>query len=252
MGEYTTCVRSVERLSAADRAALVALYLAHYDGSSREIVLEDLATKNEVLLLHHDGELVGFTTLELYERDWHGGRIGVVYSGDTVVARAHWGQQALAFRWIARIGELHAQHPERHLYWLLIVKGHRTFKFLPAFGKSFFPHWAIDRSDLEPLARALASEKFGADYNPVTGCVEPAASRGHVKPEIAQPTSSERGRAAVEFFLARNPHYRLGHELVCLCELDESNMRPLTRRIFTRAASTHSAALAEPAAASHS
>jgi hypothetical protein len=216
---------------------MVDLYLAHYDGSSPACVLADLARKSEALVLYHHGELVGFTTLEIYEREWHGRRIQVVYSGDTVVARPHWGQQALAFRWIARMGELRRAGPALPIYWLLIVKGHRTYKFLPAFGKSFFPHWGVDRSDLRPLAESLAREKFGDAYNPATGCIEPKESRGHLKPGIAHPSAQERMRPAVRYFLARNSRYLAGHELLCLCEIDAENMRPMARRIFERHAS---------------
>ena len=237
MGEYTASLRSVSLLDEATRSAMVGLYLAHYDGSDAATVRADLSDKNEVLLLHHHEGLVGFSTLEIYERDWCGRRICVVFSGDTVVARPHWGQQTLAVRWIERMGELRRERPGLPIYWLLIVKGHRTFKFLPAFARSFFPHWELDRSDLKPLAEALAREKFGAAYNPTTGCVEPGESRGHVKPEIALPSVQEQGRAPIQFFMERNPRYLVGHELVCLCEIAEANMRPMTRRIFARRAS---------------
>ena len=72
-------------------------------------------------------------------------------------------QQALAFDWISRMGAIKRAHPERPLYWLLLVKGHRTFRYLPLFAKSFFPHWSIDRSDLKPLADELASAMFPRD-----------------------------------------------------------------------------------------
>jgi len=36
----------------------------------------------------------------------------------------------------------------------------------------------------------------------------------------------------VAFFLARNPGYARGDELVCLCELAAEKLRPLARRIF--------------------
>ena len=149
--------------------------------------------------------------------------------------RQHWGQQELAFAWIARIGEIKAQAPDVPLYWFLLVKGHRTFKYLSVFGKSFHPHWQIDRSDLKPLADQLAHASFGHDYNPVSGVVEFSASRGHLKPFIAEPTEEELAKEATRFFLRKNPGYRQGHELVCLCELESVNMKPLTARIFNRA-----------------
>jgi hypothetical protein len=38
----------------------------------------------------------------------------------------------------------------------------------------------------------------------------------------------------VKFFLERNPQFAQGHELVCLCEIEEANMKPMTKRIFNK------------------
>ena len=235
MAEYNTIIKKPVELSEQERNDMVKLYLAHYDGSDEARFRSDLMEKTEVLLVNFGDSLIGFSTLQIYEREWAGKRVHVVYSGDTVVDRAHWGQQALSTRWITRMGELKREKPDLNLYWFLIVKGHRTFKYLPAFGKSFYPHWAIDRSDLKPLVDALAKEKFDKDYDPDTGIVAFDESRGHLKEDIAVPSEEEKSKDAVRFFMERNPNYIKGHELVCLCELEEDNMRPLTKRIFMRA-----------------
>lgn len=208
------------------------LYLRHYDSGSHARFFADLAGKDEVILVLHDDKIVGFTTFMQYRRDWAGRTIRVIFSGDTIVDAAHWGQQTLAFAWIKRMGEIWQEASGIPLYWFLIVKGHRTFKYLPTFGKSFHPHWVEARPDLAALADTLAREKFGNDYNPVSGVVEFSASRGHLKPDYALPTPEEMNREAVRFFLSRNPGYLQGHELVCLCEISHDNMKPLTRRIF--------------------
>jgi hypothetical protein len=216
------------------RARMARIYLATYDGSSTAIFLGDLAAKDEVLLVRAGDEVIGFTALRTFKYDWEGRPIRVIYSGDTVVERAHWGQQALAFAWITRMGALKREQPDVPLFWFLLVKGHRTFRYLPVFGKSFYPHWAIDRSDLKPLADALAKDMFSSDYNPTTGVVEFEHSRGHLKPHLALPTPAELDREGVRFFLERNPGFQRGHELVCLCEVEEHNMKPLTLRLFRK------------------
>jgi len=231
---YSTRFAPVSALDEQLERRMASLYLASYEATSEALFLHDLAQKHEVLLLHAGEELVGFTSLKMLEREWMGRSIHVVYSGDTVVEREHWGQQALAFAWIARMGELKRERPEVPLYWLLLVKGHRTFRYLPVFGKSFHPHWSIDRSDLKPLADELALELFPGDYNPVTGVVEFDRSRGQLRPHLAEPTPAELEREGVRFFLERNPGYRNGHELVCLCEVEEPNMKPLTLRLFRK------------------
>jgi hypothetical protein len=231
---YSARFAPVSTLDQDTRDQMLRIYLASYDGSSETIFSGDLATKDEVLLVHRAGELVGFTTLRVFDRNWQGQDIRVVYSGDTVIERAHWGQQSLAFAWISRMGALRREDPVTPLYWFLLVKGHRTFRYLPVFGKSFFPHWSIDRTDLKPLADTLAQEMFPDDYNSASGVVEFGRSRGHLKPHLAQPSPEEMDREGVRFFLERNPGYQRGHELVCLCEVEEQNMKALTLRLFRK------------------
>lgn len=232
--EYSTKIYLVKDLNNDDCRVICDLYLDYYDGSSRQQVIEDLSNKREVLVLYHKDKIIGFTTLQVYEHIWNSEPIRTVYSGDTVVDRAHWGQQALAFRWISRMAEIKAEDPDKPLFWFVIIKGHRTFKYLPTFGKSFYPHWSIDRTDLKPLADYLAKDKFGDLYNENTGVVEFCESQGHLKKEIAYPSDEELSKESVQFFLKKNPNYLKGHELVCLCELEEENMKPLTKRIFRK------------------
>jgi hypothetical protein len=231
---YSTRFIAVEAIDDSLCRRMAALYLASYDGSSSTRFVQDLSHKNEVLLLESGEELIGFTTLRFFAREWQGQPIRIVYSGDTVVRRDHWGQQALSFAWIARMGDLKRVDQDRPLYWFLLVKGHRTFRYLPVFGRSFHPHWAIDRPDLKELADAIAIELFPDFYNPVTGVVEFEHSHGHLKPELAWPTPEELQRDGVQFFLDRNPGFVRGHELVCLCEIEEHNMKPLTLRLFRK------------------
>ena len=234
MGNYTSRFKKITELVPAERETLAALYLQYYDGVEASDFHSDLDKKTEVLLVSCDEVIIGFTTLEVYERTWNGAPIRILYSGDTVVDRVHWGQQALSFAWIGRLGRLKQERPDLPLYWFVIIKGHRTFKFLPTFGKSFYPHWFIDRSDLKPLADQLAREKFGNEYDAERGLVVFARSRGHLKHDIAFPSEEELGRDSVRFFLERNPGYLNGNELVCLCEISEENMRPLTKRLFAK------------------
>lgn len=234
MGEYRKLFKPIEDVTEDERKEIAGLYLSYFDGSDETQVIADLENKTEILLVYYGARLIGFTTLQLYDFEWNAATIQIIYSGDTVVHRDHWGQQALAFAWITNLGKLMRARPDIPLYWFVILKGHRTYKFLPAFGKSFYPHWSIDRSDLKPLVDALATAKFGSDYYPESGLIKFAESKGHLNPEVAYPTEQEKNKASVKFFLERNPGYIKGHELVCLCEISEENMKPLTRRIAFR------------------
>ena len=224
----------VATLDAPQREAMYALYVRYYDAVSRERFLADLADKRYTVLLHDQaGVLQGFSTLAEYPREFDGGTIGVLFSGDTVVDARHWGQQALTFAWLRLAGRLKARAPERPLYWFLISKGHRTYRFLTAFAREFWP--AFNRPTpprMQALMNALARERFGDDFDAAAGVIRFAESRGHLRAPFAKVSEAHRRLPEVAFFLARNPGYARGDELVCLCELAAEKLRPLARRIF--------------------
>lgn len=232
MQPYSVQFKGLSELTALEEEGMLDLYESLYVLPNRAIFQTDLAAKDEVLLLRAGTELVGFTTLQIYDFPFQGLTRRIVFSGDTVVHRDHWGQQALATAWIRRMGSLHRQDPRVPLYWFLVVKGHRTYRFLPAFCTRFHPHWELPTEDLKALADALAVDHFGSDFDPELGLVRYKESRGHLSPKIAQPTETERRLPAVSFFLQKNPGYVHGDELVCLFEFTGTAMRSLTRRIF--------------------
>lgn len=227
-------IRSVDALSDADRARMYEIYAAHYDGTSRRRFLADLEAKDLALTVHSvDGVLQGFTTLLVIETELGGKAVRALYSGDTIIDRAHWGSQVLAFNWIRLAGAIKAAAPEVPLYWFLIVKGHRTFRYLSAFSRAFYPHWASGTPAFEQaLIHQLAGARFPKHYQPQRGVVQFPRSHGHLKPDLAEIAPNEAARPDVGFFLARNPGFCRGDELVCLTELAPDNLRPLARKQF--------------------
>jgi hypothetical protein len=237
-------VRDARQLSATidrvadlgDRAigAMFDLYDQYYDATSRPLFEADLRNKDYVVTLREpSGALAGFSTLAVLEAEIRGKPLRAVYSGDTIIDHAHWGTQALAFTWIRFAGTIKAQAPGLPLYWFLIVKGHRTYRYLSAFSIDFHPHWQRPTPDAaRDVMDALARGRFGRAYDAGRGVVSFPQSRGHLKAEWAVIEPGEEARRDVAFFLRRNPGYVRGDELVCLTELAADNLRPLARRVF--------------------
>jgi hypothetical protein len=194
---------SIERVASLERESIdgmFAVYRTYYDATSETAFAADLKEKDFVVLLRdEDDAIAGFSTLAVIDTATDQGRLRAIYSGDTIIDRAHWGTQALAFTWLRFSGEVKAQAPGCPLYWFLIVKGHRTYRYLSAFSIDFYPNW-------------LAPTPAWA-----TTIMTTLARR----PDVA-------------FFLQRNPGYTYGEELVCLTELASANLRPLARRVFDR------------------
>jgi len=210
------------------------LYSSNYTDTSDSIFRRDLARKTHVLLLTRDDDsLRGFTTMELYASTAAGQPVRVLYSGDTIIDPAHWGSPALALEWIRFAGAI-ARRDALPLYWLLIVKGHRTYRFLPAFAKRYIPHHALPDSPAErTLLSALAREKFGKHFDATSGIVHFTTPQGRLIDELADVPRQHRRLRSVSHFLRLNPGYRDGDELVCLCRLAPDNLRPFAARVFT-------------------
>ena len=232
MRDYYTHFYKVTELTPAQRLEMQDLYLSCYDAASPEVFQSDLEAKNEVQVLYHQNELIGFSTYLFYRFFWSGQEVRVVFSGDTIVRPSHWGKHAQSWEWLTRMGEFEREAPHIPLYWFLIVKGHRTFRLLPVFTKIFHPHWNEERPDLRALANALAKDRFGADFDPDRGIISFAQSKGQLAPHLTEPSEAEMQKEAVRFFMSLNPGYRQGDELVCLCQLCPENLHPLPRRHF--------------------
>jgi hypothetical protein len=227
--------RKVEISGVTDgmRRSMYHLFSHYYENVAFDQFNADLAAKDFVLLLEDAGELVGFTGASLFQRQHSGETIRIVFSGDTIMARQHWGKQTLAKAWLREMGYLAKQAAPQRLFWFLIVKGHRTYRYLPAFALHYFPGRMTEaKTALQSLRDALADGMFGSAFDPVSGIIRFAAPRGNLQHEWAAPSERELRLPDVAYFLQANPGYAQGDELACLCEISRTNMRPLAQRWF--------------------
>jgi hypothetical protein len=220
-------------LTAGEQEALFALLSLHFKGVTRERFAVDLAEKNWILLLEEAGRLRGFSTLRIYETAAPGGEpLTVIYSGDTIVEQGAWATAALPKSWIAAVRALRERHPHGRLLWLLLTSGYRTYRFLPVFWRDFWPRPGTETPPaIRTLLGHLARERFGVLFDATAGVVrfpEPQVLRAGFD-------AIPEGRLAdphVAFFLAQNPGWAQGDELVCLTELTETNLTPAGRRMW--------------------
>jgi hypothetical protein len=230
----TAHVEAAGELSESLKVSMFALYERYYEATSYRRFTSDLANKDHVILLTNDqGQPKGFSTLTVFSFEFDGTRQRAIFSGDTIIDHRHWGEHGLAFTWIRLAGRIKAQEPTVPLYWFLIVKGHRTYRYLPAFSTSYYPSWQrATPSREQALMHHLAATRFGRSYDVRSGVVVFPVSRGQLRPAWAAVPPEDRRKPEVSFFLERNPGYASGHELVCLAELAPETLRPLPRRLF--------------------
>lgn len=213
-----------DTLAARDRDAMFALMDRVYDGVTRAAFEDDLATKDEVIVLRDpDGGVGGFSTQRFLEVPTTGPARTVkgVFSGDTVVAPEHWGSmvlfQAFSRRYIAQRDEA--------WYWFVICKGQRTYRILPTF---FDEYWPSRRAETPPEAKAIMDAYGRAlypdEYNPATGVLEYRREKDRLRPGIAGVDEVQQNPDA-RFFAELNPGHVTGNDLVCLAELSPGALK---------------------------
>ncbi len=234
MSDLTGTIWRVGDLSGETRDDMFKLYDQFYAGTSEDLFVDDLSDKTYAIVLRDEaGALQGFSSIKVWDENFRGDPVRVLYSGDTIVHKDHWGQQALVTAWGHLSGAVKAELPEVPLYWFLLVKGHRTYRYLRTFYRVFFPaHNRPTPTDIQALTDQLAGKKFGEFYSPQTGIVHFPESRGHLKAEFAEIPEKDRNKPDVAYFLERNPGYVDGDELVCLTELSHENFNKVARHIF--------------------
>jgi hypothetical protein len=226
-------IRDAHEVSEADALEMFGLYESYYESTSFSLFRRDLAEKKHVIELRSGGVLRGFSTIQLINFDFDGAPNRAMFSGDTIIDSAFWGEQALVEAFCRLAGQTKAQRPALPLYWFLICKGYRTYRYLSLFAKDYFPHPGQSMPDsirlrLEHLARS----RFADAYSATTGLIRFPQSKGHLRPQWAQVAGHLREHAVVRYFLERNPDYHAGDELACLTELRADNLRSFAKRAF--------------------
>jgi hypothetical protein len=230
-----TEIREVADVSPCRRDEMYALMRLCYCGVRRESFDADLAEKQWVIEMADvaTGDLVGFSTQMLLPLEVAGKNVVTLFSGDTVVAPAARNSPALALAWGQLAFRLLSLYPRQSLYWFLITKGYRTYRFLPVYFCDFYPRYDVVTPVWETtLMDALGQHKFGAAYDRVAQIVRATPASYRLRNGGDELTPERLADPHVRFFAARNPGHAVGDELCCLAPLREDNFSPAARRLI--------------------
>ncbi len=204
---------------------MYALFAQYYDEVSRERFDQDMDAKHEVILLRNErGQVRGFSTMRDLEVCIDGKMHYGLFSGDTVVAREHWGQRVLGRVFLRELFRKKARHPLSPYYWFLISKGYKTYLLMANnFGEHYPRHEKPTPKTEQAVLDAFASEMFPEAYDPTTGVLSFSESLGQLKPGIADITEELcEKNPRVAFYEAKNPTWRQGTELACIARMSFS------------------------------
>jgi hypothetical protein len=226
-------VTPVEELTDTDKRQMHQLMERHFDNMDWDVFLQDLAEKNWVIRLFDEktGELTGFSTQMLFPIEIDGKEVLAVFSGDTIVDRESWGTMALGLAAVRLAFSLIGQHPGRELYWFLISKGFRTYRFLPVYFYEFYPrHDQQTPARAKEIIDACGRRKFSDRYDPTTGIVRADENGCRLRDGVGTVTDERLNDPHVKFFLERNPEHAAGNELCCIAALKPENFVARARK----------------------
>ena len=225
----------IEALTNSQRQEMYALMQKHYDNTDRTVFEKDLSEKNWVLMLLDEskGRIVGFSTKLFFPFFFRNKKTWILFSGDTIIQREYWGSLGLCLVFSELITRLIKKYQNEEIYWMLISKGLRTYKYLPTFFVNYYP--AYDKATPEvirELINLLGEQRFPGSFDKLKGIIKAKPNAQSLKKEF-QPEFRLTNNIDV-FFQEANPGYHKGDELLCLTKLSYDNFRPYYKRIIER------------------
>lgn len=220
-------------VTSRERDEMFALMQSYYEGIERETFEADLDEKDWVIrILDQDtNQCKGFSTQMLLSVEIAGRTIQALFSGDTIVDSDVRGERSLlqVSGWFVR--SLMTTYPGEELYWFLISKGYKTYRFLPLFFHEFYPRYdAATPARYADVINALARSKFPLAYDGERGIVKAGPCGCRLRTGIADITPDRIRDPHVRFFAERNPRHALGDELCCIAPLTPGNLTPVAHR----------------------
>ncbi|HEY2015254.1 MAG TPA: hypothetical protein VGH38_17210 [Bryobacteraceae bacterium] len=231
-----------EWLKGSDQQEMYGLLAAYFQNTTFRQFAEDLAEKDIVILLRdpREGRVAGFSTLVKLPVTVANRRVVGFFSGDTIIAREHWGSSLLGRLWLRTVfreaDRIGSQAPGTLFYWFLICSGYKTWRYLPIFFRNYSPHPESSASAFDrQVLHELATRKFADEYHADAGVIR-FHHANPLRPGVADVTGQRLRDPMVEFFLRMNPGHDRGDELACLAPISRANLTPAGLRLMAAGA----------------
>lgn len=225
-------VQRADQIDLDQQTCMLKLMQDSYEDVTLEQFTIDLAAKSHVIsLFASDDRLVGFSTQVIIETCNRGRPIHALYSGDTVVAREHWGDYALAAAWGNFALDLIDSSPDANWFWFLTSKGYRTYRYMPLFFSEFYPGPKKATPEYaNEIMKALADIVAPDRFDRTSGIIRASKGKDRLRTSFGDPQN--RDDIYVRYFIGANPGHAQGDELCCIAPLSRGNFTKAARRMI--------------------
>lgn len=218
-----TTYQKIESLTIEDICRMHALFEANYANGPLDTFITDLRKKDGAFVVRKKAtqEIVGFSTLGIYEFKFGGKKAKGLFSGDTILERAYWGTRSLQSAFAFKLFIEAIKAPLTPQYWLLISKGYKTYLLMARNFPDYYPKRGQDNPAMQSLVSEYCEALFPGKLDPVKMVLDFGDGANCLKEDVAQITDSLRSQDPdVRFFEERNPGWQRGTELPCIAATD--------------------------------
>lgn len=223
VSQLSAKIVQVTNLSNRDRERMFRLMTSYYDSINEAQFLADLSRKDSVILLRDSANdmICGFSTLLTVTANIEGKTVRAVFSGDTVIDKAYWGQRALGKAFLRYLLTGKLKRPFTPLYWLLITKGYKTYLMMANNFAEYYPRF--DKAmpvETRAIMDAFYIALYAESYDPKTGLIDVPNDAGHLKSGVAGVSQVLiESNPKIAFFQRANPEWHRGVELACIARM---------------------------------
>lgn len=203
------------------------LYARYYENTSLDIFMSDLSKKSGVILVTRaiNDEIVGFSTQSFFDIQVEGRQVRGIFSGDTIIEQAYWGNNALASTFYRRLIIERIKRPFVPFYWFLISKGYKSYLLMTNNFYNYYPSVNGSNDQYRRITDAYCQHLFPEAFDREKMLLDFGESHVRIKGDMATITPDlASANPHIAFFEKLNPHWRQGTEVPCLAACDYASL----------------------------
>ncbi|HEX5355751.1 MAG TPA: hypothetical protein VFW93_06020 [Aquabacterium sp.] len=229
--KVSTFFRPIKSVTVSNIKQMYDIYASYYENTSLDIFLNDLSKKSGVILVTRksDDKIVGFSTQTFFDIKVDGKRVRGIFSGDTIIEQAYWGNNALANTFYRRLIIERIKRPFTPFYWFLISKGYKTYLLMTNNFYNYYPKVDGNRGDRNEryhnITQAYCEALFPEAFDKEAMLLDFGQEYVRLKGDVADITPElKAANPHIAFFEKVNPTWRRGTEVPCLAACDYESL----------------------------
>lgn len=223
----------IKNISLVQLLEMHKLFIQYYNNADFETFANDMGKKTGVFVLEDKIKkcIIGFSTWTEINLAYDGKNAIGVFSGDTVIDKAYWGNKCLQKSFATKLFTTKLKNPKKSVFWLLISKGYKTYLLLANNFHNFYPNYQTHNKDLESIVDEYCTQLYPSAYCRESRLLDFGDSYQNLKEGVAGITLEMKNQNHdIRYFETLNPTWAKGTELPCVGEVTVGALMDFMKR----------------------